>query len=136
MHDTLCSSLCVDTKVVKKRKCRRKKKDLWCSKKKLEQSKMSNARRRYGNVRETTKDLEPIFKKIDVPLPVVRGSDRGVQIENNITNDVQESAQIEDLFIEASIDVNIVSETQVRNLDIQCLFHCLMCIISSFATMD
>ena len=136
MHDTLCSSVSVDTKVVKKRKCRRKKKDLWCSKKKLEQSRMSNAKRRYGNLRGTTKDLESIFKRIVVPLPVVSRSDRGVQIENNITNDVQESVEIEDLIVEASVDVNIVAETQVRNLDIQCLFHCLICIITTFATMD
>ena len=87
-------------------------------------------------MRGTTKDLESIFKRIVVPLPVVSRSDRGVQIENNITNDVQESVEIEDLIVEASLDVNIVAETQVRNLDIQCLFHCLICIITTFATMD
>lgn len=113
MHDTLCSSPYIDTEVVKKRKCRRKKKDLWCSKKKLEQSRMSNAKRRYGNMRGTTKDLEPIFKKIDVPLPVVSRSDRSVQIENDITSDVQENVEIEDLFVEASFDGNIVPKTQV-----------------------
>ena len=136
MHDTLCSSVSVDTKVVRKKKCSRKKKDLWCSKKKLEQSRMSNAKRRYGNLRGTTKDLEPIFKRIVVPLPVVSRSDKGVQIENNITDDVQESVEMKDLIVEASVDVNIVAETQVRNLNIQCLFHCLICIITTFATMD
>ena len=113
MHDTLSSSLCIDTEVVKKRKCRRKKKDLWCSKKKLEQSRMSNAKQRYGNMRGTTKDLEPIFKKTNVPLPVVSKSNRGVQIGNDITSDVQENVEIEDLFVEASVDVNIVPKMQV-----------------------
>ena len=88
MHDTLHSSLCVDTKVVKKRRYRRKKKDLWCSKKKLEQSRMSNARRRYRSLRGTTKDLEPTFQRIVVLLPIVNRSDTGVQVEKNITSDV------------------------------------------------
>lgn len=64
-------------------------------------------------------------------LLVVSGSDRGVQIENNIISDVHRNVEIE-----ASLDVNIIQETQVGNLDIHCLFHCLICIISTFGPMD
>ena len=53
-----------------------------------------------------------------MPLPIMRRSDTSVQVENNITSDVQESVEIEDLFVEASTNINTIPETQVRNLDI------------------
>jgi hypothetical protein len=114
MHDTSCSRP-VEIEVVKKK--RRRKKNLWSTKKQLEQSKMSNGRRRFANLRGTTKDLDPQFERSFVPLPVVRRS-RSVQIgdrilNQSITNNAQESVEIEDVFVEVNEDL----ETQVANFD-------------------
>ena len=102
MHDTLCS-LREETKVVKKKtKKSREKKELWSTKKKLQQSRMSNARRRFGNLKETTKDLEPVLDRNFVPFPMVRFmrsiQNRSVHVESNDTNNMH------NMFLEVLVE--------------------------------
>ena len=55
---------------------------------------MNNARRRFRNLKGTTKDLEPIFDRNFVPLPMVRfvksSQNKSMHVESNDTNNMHD----------------------------------------------